>query len=94
MVTAADVAQSLDVPHEEADALLTELAKTIPDQVSLEVDDAGGIYYRFPSMLTRWPGEAPRVRVDGPSPTNAAAPPAEAEVLDAEVIPPPQQQRR
>lgn len=94
MITAMDVAQSLNVSPQEADALMTELAKTIPDQVSLEVDDAGGIYFRFPAMMTTWQGSG--VRVDASvNPTRVAgSPPAqEAEVLEAEVIPPPARQQ-
>jgi hypothetical protein len=95
MVTAADVAQSLDIRAEEADALLTEMAKTTPDQVSLEMDDAGGIYYRFPQLLTAWQGHG--VRVDASAAPTRVAPQtrvaADAEVLEAEVIPPPNAKR-
>jgi len=92
MVTAMDVAQALDMAPAEADALLTDLAKTVPDQVSLEVDDGGGIYYRFPNVLGAWQGPGVGVRVDAsvaPSRVAAQPVPAEVEVLEAEVIPPP-----
>jgi hypothetical protein len=92
MVTALDVARSLDIRADEADALLTEMAKTTPDQVSLEMDDAGGIYFRFPQLLTAWQGHA--VRVDASAaPTRVAVPEEKAEVLEAEVIPPPAAKR-
>jgi hypothetical protein len=93
MVTANDVAQALDIRADHADALLTEMAKTTPDQVLLEVDDAGGIYYRFPQLLTAWQGHA--VRVDAQAaPTRVAVPEKEAEVLEAEVVPPPHTAKR
>jgi hypothetical protein len=92
MVTANDVAQSLDIRPEEADALLTEMAKTTPDQVTLEMDDAGGIYYRFPQLLSAWQGHA--VRVDAAAAPTRVAVPREAEVLEAEVVPPPQTAKR
>ncbi len=96
MLSAMDVAQALDMPHAEADALLTDLAKTASDQVSLELDDSGGIYFRFPSFLGAWQGHG--VRVDaGVSPSRVGSPSvplAEVEVLDAEVIPPARQQGR
>jgi hypothetical protein len=82
MVTARDAAQALDIRPEEADALLTELAKTAPDQVVLEIDDAGGVFYRFPAMLTAWQGHETgagaragdgRVRVDATGTSRVAA---------------------
>jgi hypothetical protein len=90
-LTAMDVSQALDLRLEEADHLLTHLAKTIPDQVSLEVDDAGGIYFRFPSArLGPSPWQGQNVRVDASvGPRVQGAQTAEAELLDAEVIPPP-----
>ncbi len=94
MVTAMGVAQSLNVPAEEADALLTDLAKTTPDQVSLEVDDAGGIYYRFPAMLTAWQGHGVRVDASAAPTRVAGAPNTEADVLEAEVIPPAAREHR
>jgi hypothetical protein len=46
-VTAADVARAVDMGEAEADALLTELAKDPNGNVSLELDDDGGIHYLF-----------------------------------------------
>jgi hypothetical protein len=46
-LTAAQAAGSLDVSEAEADAILTDLAKNPDANVSLEIDDAGGIHYLF-----------------------------------------------
>jgi hypothetical protein len=89
MTNAWDVAQSLDMRLDEADALLTELAKTTPDQVSLELDDAGGIYYRFPALLSPLPEH---IRVDVPN-TQPNAGAAESDVVEADVVPPLRERR-
>jgi hypothetical protein len=70
IVRPLDFAQSIGVPVETADALLTDLAKTSPDEVVLEVDDAGGIYYRFPRLggdplQMRIEEANAKIRVDG-----------------------------
>jgi hypothetical protein len=44
---AHDVARKLSIPEEEADALLTELAKVPDEGVRLDIDDDGGIHYLF-----------------------------------------------
>lgn len=66
-VTAQDVAASLDIPHAEADAFLTEMAKEDPEEVTVELDDRGGIYYAFPRIapIAKRRIEDPRVRVQG-----------------------------
>jgi len=46
-VTAADVARSLSIPEAQADAILTEMAKDPNGNVSLDLDDDGGIHYLF-----------------------------------------------
>lgn len=46
VVTAADVATALAISTSDADTLLTDSAKTVPDNVALEVDNRGGIFYR------------------------------------------------
>ena len=46
IVSAADVAGALGMNAAQADALLTELAKSHPDHVVLEIDDQGGVFYR------------------------------------------------
>lgn len=66
-VTAQEAARALDVPPAEADAFLTELARTTPEEVTVEIDDKGGIYYAFPALRALEGGrfEPPRVRVEG-----------------------------
>lgn len=46
-VTAKQVAASLTITEVEADAMLTELAKHPDENVSLDLDDDGNIYYLF-----------------------------------------------
>ena len=46
-VTALDVSRTLDMPVNEADALLTRLAKEQYDRVAVEIDSNGDLYYRF-----------------------------------------------
>ncbi len=46
IITAADVGAALGLPVASADALLTDLAKTTPDHVVLEIDEQGGVFYR------------------------------------------------
>jgi hypothetical protein len=79
ILTANDVARATDILPNEADALLTELAKTQPELCSLEVDDQGQIYFRFANA---WMTE-PRMRVASEA---AAAPAAGARIIDAELI--------
>ena len=76
VLTALDVAQAAGMKEEEADALLTNLAKTQPDKCTLEVDEHGAIFYRFQNAP--WDAD-PRFRVG----TNARVAPA---VVDAEII--------
>ncbi len=90
MLTAADAAQALAIPVGEADALLTELAKTTPEQVSLEIDDAGGLYYRFPRVLGAWQGHGVRVDADVGAPgvrVAASAPGAAPADAGEELLP-------
>jgi hypothetical protein len=94
MLTALDAAHALDIRVEDADALLTEMAKTTPDVVSLEVDSNGGIYFRFPQLLTAWQGPGVRVEAGPPPPVRARVEDREPEVLEAEVIPPPRAAKR
>lgn len=92
ILTANDVARATDILPTEADALLTDLAKTQPELCSLEVDDQGQIYYRFANAA--WgvgPGAPaePRMRVASQAP----APPQEgARIIDAELIEEPEQE--
>lgn len=90
-VTAQDVATSLDIPAPEADAFLTEMAKADPEEVTVELDDRGGIYYAFPRIapVAKRRIEEPRVRVQGVPST------IEAEGLDYdESAQQPQKQRQ
>ena len=61
VVTARDAAAALDISAEEADALLTELAKTRSDEVGVEIGERGEILYVFPGFQ-----RGSRVRVAGP----------------------------
>jgi hypothetical protein len=98
VTTAWDVAQALDMRLEEADGLLTELAKTMPDRVSLELDDAGGIYFRFPALMTGWPvrvdGAAAYASTEAPGVRQRVAEPAAAEAEFIEPEGPAARQRR
>jgi hypothetical protein len=70
---AAQAATALDCPVNEADALLTRLAKSRED-VGLEVGDHGEVFYTFARVITFGPGGVqsatfshpvqPRVRID------------------------------
>lgn len=50
---AADLVQSLSITQAEAEALLESLSKQHPDDVTLEVDDQGGLYYVFARFRQR-----------------------------------------
>lgn len=49
-LSAEDAARALGLNAAEADKLLTALAKERPEEVSLEFDDQGAVYYRFASF--------------------------------------------
>jgi hypothetical protein len=74
-LTARQAARALSIPEEDADALLTTIAKRHDGQVSVEVDDGGGISYVFRDVAVH----AARVRVEMP----ASRP---MRVIDAELI--------
>jgi hypothetical protein len=61
VLTAFDVGAALGISAEDADALLTDYAKSDSDRVRLEVDDAGAITFVFPQH--GWMG--PRVAAAG-----------------------------
>jgi hypothetical protein len=91
-VTARDLAGSLDIPAAEADAFLTEMAKTQPEDVTVEIDDKGGIYYAFPRIMmgdqrARIAPDQARVRVQGVPDT------IDAEGLDYDESAPQQRKR-
>jgi hypothetical protein len=92
VVTAQDVAASLNVAHARAEELLMALAKERPDWVTLEVDDASGhIYYRIvsPEVRARMRDDHLKARIDAAvaRPTRVAPDAAEeaAELDEAEV---------
>ena len=79
-VTPRDVARQLAITDEEADALLTDLAKNPDGRVTLDIDDDGTLRYTVPAFvppvrIDPSPAKSPPVRV-GPS---AAIPDAELE---------------
>jgi hypothetical protein len=89
VLTAEQVAAVLGVPPAEADALLTTMAKEQSDKVTLDVDDQGGVYYRFANAP--WHADSRfRVGVDPEEQARVAAQPApetrEPRVIDAELI--------
>jgi hypothetical protein len=53
-LTTAEAARALDLPEPQADALLTELAKNPDENVSLDIDDDGGIRWNFGKGDERW----------------------------------------
>jgi hypothetical protein len=53
MLTAADAARSLQLDPASVETLLSELAKTEPDYVSLELDENGHSFYLFSRAGTR-----------------------------------------
>ncbi len=78
VVRANEVASALGIGHERADALLTELAKSQPDCVALELDASGQVYYVVNGEGAR------RLRVELPS----SEPGAEPAAAPSEVQPP------
>lgn len=60
-LTARDVGIALDMPEDQADALLTTLAKERSDDVTVEIGERGEIFYAFPGVTGR-----PRVRFPPP----------------------------
>jgi hypothetical protein len=53
MLTSADAARALQLDPASVEALLSELAKTEPDYVSLELDENGQSFYLFSRAGTR-----------------------------------------
>lgn len=78
VVTAADLAASITVSVEEADRMLTELAKSRHDEVSLEVSDAGDVSYHFRKMDGAHFDSRIGVRVENVDDLLEDAPPASA----------------
>jgi hypothetical protein len=55
LVTAMDVGRTLGMPSEQADDLLTQMTKAYPEYVSIEVDDAGNLFYKLAGMVPGLP---------------------------------------
>jgi hypothetical protein len=94
-VTVRDVTRALAVREEEADSLLTELAKRPDGRVTLELDDNGGLSYLFHDLSPGTPQRKVRVPDQPwqPPPQRPQAPgvrigeaPAGSQVIDAELI--------
>jgi hypothetical protein len=71
VLTAWDLAQSIATTPQDADDILTKLAKEYPDHVAVDIDDAGTVLYRFPSVhwqKMRVASPPPNVRVDAREP--------------------------
>ena len=86
MLTARDLARALSLREEDADTLLTDLAKRPDGRVTVEVDDSGVISYVFGDLLADPRG---RVRIsDQPRWTPARIPEAAAppQIIDAEIV--------
>ncbi|MCK6586495.1 MAG: hypothetical protein L6Q76_02815 [Polyangiaceae bacterium] len=82
ILRAREAAEALNLPEGMADAELLALARTQPERVTLELDDSGDIYYRFPAIappmrVPAW--EGPRARVAEPAPPEAEEPVEEPE---------------
>ena len=81
-LTSAQVASAIGVSQARADELLTELAKTQPDYVTLEVADSGAVYYRVSARgLARIQSFDQRLRVAQSEPEPAAASEPQREAL-------------
>ena len=77
VLTAMDLAQSILTTPQEADDVLTKLAKEYPDHVTVDIDDIGTVLYRFPSV--HWQ----KMRVSAP-PANVRVGAPVADPLEAE----------
>jgi hypothetical protein len=86
VLSVRDVAGALSLREDEADALLTALAKRPDGRVTLELDDDGGISYLFHDLR---PTTTARVRVaDQPwtMPVRLVVSPPAPKIIDAELI--------
>jgi hypothetical protein len=76
IITTQNAAEALGLPFDEADRVLTALAKQPESGITLEVDDEGKLTYRFARFAPPevWPGDARlRVGVGTDVPQNAGA---------------------
>jgi hypothetical protein len=62
-VHAIDAARSLGVSVEEADAMLTDLAKRAPEAMTVDIEESGEVSYRFVDSRIRVDDGGPRVDV-------------------------------
>jgi hypothetical protein len=69
-VTAAMAARALGIPADEADGLLTTLAKDDPDRLAVDVDDQGAVWYRATAAPAPF---SPKARVDTSSDAPSSA---------------------
>jgi hypothetical protein len=82
VLTAWDVSQALGVIPQEADAILTRLAKEHPDYVQVDIDDNGTVLFRFTNaqwnamhwhaMYGQGQGQGQGQRVDAAAPARVA----------------------
>jgi hypothetical protein len=70
VLTAMDVARSQDMTLEQADAVLTAIAKENPDHVSVDIADDGTVLFRF--NAAHW-ATLHRIRLDDTPPTRVAS---------------------
>jgi hypothetical protein len=80
-ITAADAARVLGVSVQDADAMLTGLAKREPERMAVDVDEHGVVWYRAASPSGE-PFEA-RLRVAGTTRVDAGPPQSEDSVEGA-----------
>ena len=78
----ADLMQALNVSRAEGEAILESLSKANPDDVVLEVDDQGGLYWVFPRHRQRVAAGS----TDAPTPSSSVMDPLleEFAALEAE----------
>jgi hypothetical protein len=98
-LTARDAALALDMPVEQADAILTQMAKERMDEVNLEVD-SGEVVYTFAKFMkhARARIEPPNLRIDAGSvkgriDEDSENRPDEAEGLDDSTLEGPRRRR-
>jgi hypothetical protein len=90
VLTAATAAGSLEVPEDQADTILTDLAKS-QDDVTLDLDDNGSVHYLFgvggeALRDAKWRVAMPQAgaRVATPAPQVAPVDPQAAAIAEAE----------
>ncbi|MCL2725270.1 MAG: hypothetical protein FWD69_12630 [Polyangiaceae bacterium] len=82
VLTPLDVARAHNLSLENADNLLTTLAKENPDHVAVDIDDNGNLLYRFVDAFRARVDVVPNTRVASSADVNA--PVEESELLDDE----------